>query len=255
MSPSAADTRRILLIIPALNEERSVGSVVSTARSLGYDICVVDDGSTDSTGARAREAGATVLTVPLNLGVGGALRCGFRWALANGYDAVVQVDADGQHDPSEVAALLETMRETDAELVIGSRFAAGAGAYEVRPARRFAMSLLARRAKRVTGTEVVDTTSGFRAIRRPLLDQFAASYPVEYLGDTVEALIEAGRAGAKIVERPINASPRSHGSGSAGTIASIWYITRVLIAVELMHNRRRRSSSTRVAPTSRAEAR
>lgn len=243
MSFSAADVRRVLVIVPALNEERSVGPVVGATRDLGYDVCVVDDGSTDSTGARAREAGANVLTVPLNLGVGGALRCGFRWALANGYDAVVQLDGDGQHDPDEVAALLETMRETNADMVIGSRFTAGAGAYDVRPARRFAMGLLARRAERATGTKVVDSTSGFRAIRRPLLDQFAASYPVEYLGDTVEALIEAGRAGATIVERPISASPRAYGSGSAGVMASIWYVARVLIAVELMHNRRRSRSA------------
>lgn len=239
----AGDAGRILVIVPALNEERSVGPVVAATRGLGYDVCVVDDGSTDSTGVRAREAGAVVLTVPLNLGVGGALRCGFRWALANDYDVAVQLDADGQHDPSEVAALLEMMRETEADLVVGSRFATGAGAYEVHPARRFAMGLLAWRAERATGTKVVDSTSGFRAIRRPLLDQFAASYPVEYLGDTVEALIEAGHAGAKIVEHPISASTRVHGSGSAGLFASIWYITRVLIAVELMHNRRGRSSS------------
>lgn len=235
---------RILLILPALNEEQSVADVVTAGRGLGYDVCVVDDGSTDATGARARDAGATVLTVPLNLGVGGALRCGFRWALTNGYDAVVQVDADGQHDPTEVAALLKTMRETDADMVIGSRFTTGSGAYEVRSGRRFAMGMLSRRVERTIGTKVADTTSGFRAIRRPLLDQFAASYPVEYLGDTVEALIEAGRAGAKIVERPISASPRAHGSGSAGTAASIWYILRVLIAIELMHNRRLRSLAT-----------
>jgi glycosyltransferase involved in cell wall biosynthesis len=239
--PAAA---RVLAIVPALNEERSVAAVVEATHGAGYDVCVVDDGSTDLTGVRAREAGATVLTVPLNLGVGGALRCGFRWALANGYDVVVQVDADGQHDPGEVTALLETMRETDADMVIGSRFAAGAGSYEVRSARRFAMGLLSRRVERTIGTKVADTTSGFRAIRRPLLDQFAASYPVEYLGDTVEALIEAGRSGAKIVERPISASPRAHGSGSAGTLASIWYIARVLIAIELMHNRRLRSASS-----------
>jgi hypothetical protein len=104
------------------------------------------------------------------------------------------------------------------------------------------MGLLARRAERAMGTKVIDSTSGFRAIRRPLLDQFAASYPVEYLGDTVEALIEAGLAGAKVVEHPISASPRAHGSGSAGVAASIWYVARVLIAVELMHNRRRSQS-------------
>lgn len=243
MSFSASDVSRVLVIVPALNEERSVGGVVAATRALGYDVCVVDDGSTDSTGARGREAGATVLTVPLNLGVGGALRCGFRWALANGYDAAVQLDGDAQHDPHEIESLLAAMRETDADMVIGSRFAAGAGEYEVRAARRFAMGLLARRAERATGTRVVDSTSGFRAIRRPLLDQFAASYPVEYLGDTVEALIEAGRAGAKIVEHPISASPREHGTGSAGVLASVWYVARVLIAVELMHNRRRRKTA------------
>lgn len=240
---------RVLIVVPALNEERSVGSVVAATRELGYDVCVVDDGSTDATAELAREAGATVLGVPLNLGVGGALRCGFRWALANGYDVAVQLDADGQHDPAEIAALLGAMEEHDADLVIGSRFAPGAGAYEVRPARRFAMGLLARRAARATGTTVIDSTSGFRAIRSPLLDQFAANYPVEYLGDTVEALIEAGKAGAKIVEHPISAAPRAHGSGSAGVIASVWYVARVLIAVELMHNRRRGRSSVGLPST------
>jgi glycosyltransferase involved in cell wall biosynthesis len=241
--PAADDASQVIVIVPALDEERSVGGVVAATRKLGYDVCVVDDGSSDATAARATEAGATVLRVPLNLGVGGALRCGFRWALANGYHVAVQLDGDGQHDPHEIAALLGRMREDDADMVVGSRFAEGAGAYEVHPGRRFAMSLLARRAQRATGTVVTDSTSGFRAIRRPLLDQFAANYPVEYLGDTVEALIEAGLAGAKIVEQPISASPRAHGSGSAGTLASIWYVTRVLIAVELMHRRRNRLSA------------
>jgi glycosyltransferase involved in cell wall biosynthesis len=236
----SANAERVLIVMPALNEERSVGDVVAATRGLDYDVCVVDDGSTDATAARARAAGATVLQVPLNLGVGGALRCGFRWALAHGYDTAVQLDADGQHDPRDVARLLDAMREHDAELVIGSRFVDGSGAYDVRGARRFAMNLLARRAARITGTTVIDSTSGFRAIRRPLLDQFAADYPVEYLGDTVEALIEAGRAGAKIVEHPISASPRMHGNGSAGVLASSWYVARVLLATELMHNRRRR---------------
>ncbi len=235
---------RVLIVVPALNEERSVGDVVTATRSLGYDVCVVDDGSTDATAAQARAAGAVVLQVPLNLGVGGALRCGFRWALAHGYDAAVQLDADGQHDPHEVAGLLDRMRESGADMVIGSRFVEGAGEYAVRGARRFAMTVLARRAARATGTYVADSTSGFRAIRRPLLDRFAADYPVEYLGDTVEALIEAGRAGARIVEHPISASPRAYGRGSAGVAASTWYVARVLLATELMHNRRGRRTHT-----------
>lgn len=235
-----ASEERVLIVMPALNEERSVAQIVAATRRLGYEVCVVDDGSTDATAAHARAAGATVLRIPLNLGVGGALRCGFRWALAQGFDVAVQLDADGQHDPHDVARLLEAMRDHDADLVIGSRFVDGSGAYEVRSARRFAMNVLARRAARITGTPVIDSTSGFRAIRRPLLDQFAANYPVEYLGDTVEALIEAGRAGATIVEHPISASPRAHGTGSAGVLASAWYVARVLLATELMHNRRRR---------------
>lgn len=244
MSTAGVRLERVLVLVPALNEERSVGSVVAAARNLGLGVCVVDDGSTDATAATAREAGAVVLRVPVNIGVGGALRCGFRWALEHGYDAVVQVDGDGQHDPCEIEHLLQTMRTSGADMVIGSRFAEGAGAYAVRSARRFAMGLLAKRAARATGAYVIDSTSGFRAIRRPLLDQFAANYPVEYLGDTVEALIEAGRAGAKIVEHPISAAPRAHGRASAGRFASAWYVARVLVAIELMHNRRRKRPQT-----------
>lgn len=239
-APAAEHGERVLVVMPALNEERSVGDVVRATRALGYDVCVVDDGSTDATAATASAAGASVLRVPLNLGVGGALRCGFRWALANGYDVAVQLDADGQHEPRQVALLLERMHETNADMVIGSRFAPGAGAYELERTRKLAMRVLSRRAARLTGTLVLDTTSGFRAIRRPLLDQFAGNYPVEYLGDTVEALIEAGRAGATIVEHPVDMAPRPHGTGSAGAAASIWYVLRVLIATELMHNRHRR---------------
>jgi len=231
--------QRVLVIVPALNEEHSVGVVVATTRGLGYDVCVVDDGSVDTTAARARDAGATVLGVPFNLGIGGALRCGFRWALAQGYDTVVQLDADGQHDPHEIAELLGAMEATGADMVIGSRFVDGSGAYEIRNSRRIAMRLLSRRAARITGTMVVDSTSGFRAIRRPQLDRFAANYPVEYL-DSVEALIEAGRAGARIVEHPVSMSPRAHGQGSAGALASVWYVARVMLATELMHRRRRR---------------
>lgn len=224
--------------MPALDEERSVSSVVSAACRLGYDVCVVDDGSVDRTAERAAEAGAQVLRLPVNLGVGGALRCGFRWALSHGYDVVVQVDADGQHDPAQVQALLDALDETGADMVIGSRFVTGAAPYVVHGLRRLAMRLLSARVRRVAGLNILDSSSGFRAVRRPLLDRFAAYYPVEYLGDTVEALIEAGCAGAKVVEHPIAMTPRTHGSSSAGSLASLWYVLRLLIAIELQHKRR-----------------
>lgn len=233
-----SDLGRVLLVSPALNEERSVGTVVSAARELGYDVCVVDDASTDRTAERARSAGAHVLSLPVNLGVGGALRCGFRWALSRGYDVVVQVDADGQHDPAQVIALLAELERSGADMVVGSRFLDGAAPYRVHGARRFAMRVLSARVERVAGVKIMDSSSGFRAIRRPLLDRFASDYPVEYLGDTVEALIEAARAGAVVVEHPIAMTPREHGVGSAGPIASLWYVLRLLVAIELQHRRR-----------------
>jgi glycosyltransferase involved in cell wall biosynthesis len=228
----------ILLVVPAFNEERSVGTVVGAARRLGYDVCVIDDGSADQTSARAAAAGARLLRLPVNLGVGGALRCGFRWALHHGYDTVVQVDADGQHDPAEIVGLLNVMRESGADMVVGSRFLDGADHYPVHGVRRLAMRILSARVGRVAGVKIVDSSSGFRAIRRPLLDRFATDYPVEYLGDTVEALIEAARAGAGIVEHPIRMTRRIHGAASAGSIASMWYVLRVLVAIELQHKRR-----------------
>ena len=229
---------RVLLVVPAFNEERSVSSVVRTGRGFQYDVCVVDDGSIDRTAERAADAGANVLRLPVNLGVGGALRCGFRWALQHGYDTVVQVDADGQHDPGQVGVLLDVMCSSGADMVIGSRFVHGAEPYPVRGVRRLAMRLLSARVAKVSGVRVMDSSSGFRAIRRPLLDRFAADYPVEYLGDTAEALIEAGCAGARIVEHPIAMAPRAHGSGSAGSLASLWYVLRLLVAIELQHKRR-----------------
>jgi glycosyltransferase involved in cell wall biosynthesis len=232
-----SEVGRVLLVIPALNEERSVGTVVTACRSLRHDVCVVDDGSIDATHDRAAEAGAHVLSLPVNIGIGGALRCGFRWALENGYDTVVQVDADGQHDPGQVKVLLDALRDSDADMVVGSRFVAGDGHYPVSIGRRIAMRILSARVRRVASVRVLDSSSGFRAIRRPLLDRFAADYPVEYL-DSVEALIQAGSAGATIVEQPITMAAREHGRGSAGALASLWYVIRVLVAIELQHKRR-----------------
>ncbi len=226
-----------LVLIPALNEERSVSQIVAGARSLGYPVCVVDDGSTDETAQMARAAGALVLRIPLNLGVGGALRCGFRYAIANGYSTVVQVDGDGQHNPSDIPPMLETMAKSDADMVIGSRFMACDAVHPVAPGRRLAMRVLAWRAGRAVHTKITDASSGFRVIRRPLLEHFAADYPVEYLGDTVEALIVAGHRGARVVEHPIRMAPRLHGSSTASVSASIWYVARVLLAASLVRGR------------------
>jgi glycosyltransferase involved in cell wall biosynthesis len=228
---------RPLVVVPAFNEERTVGDVVERVRALGYPVCVVDDGSRDRTAAMAERAGATVLRLPLNLGVGGALRCGFRHAIASGHSVVVQVDGDGQHNPADIPGLLDKMRQTQADMVIGSRFLSPDHDYPVRLARRLVMTLLARRASAAVGSPITDATSGFRAIRAPLLDFFARDYPVEYLGDTFEALVSAGRRGARVVENPIQASHRQHGTPSAGSLASAWYVLRVLAAATFVQSR------------------
>jgi glycosyltransferase involved in cell wall biosynthesis len=220
---------RVLVVVPAWDEEASVGSVVEGLRGHGYDVAVIDDGSSDATAARARAAGATVVRLPVNLGVGGALRCGFRYALDRGYDVVVQCDADGQHPPDQIARVLEAQAATGAHLVIGSRFLGDEPGMTVRGDRRLAMRLLARIATRAARRPVTDATSGLRAIARPLLDEFARSYPVHYLGDTFEAIVVAGRAGYHVTEVGVTMAPRLHGLSSARPLAALAFVGRALV--------------------------
>ena len=233
--PSDAATT-VLVVIPAFNEEANVAAVIAEVKQQGYAALVVDDGSSDRTGEVAERAGATVLHLPVNLGVGGALRCAFRYAVANNYRTIVQCDADGQHNPAEIPRLLETMAVTEADLVIGSRFTSDAR-YDVGRGRRLAMGRLARTASRQTGTRITDATSGFRAIGGRLLGSFAASYPAEYLGDTVEALARAGRGGYRVVEVGVQMRPRSSGVSSASLFTSMWYVIRVMAALRIQRYR------------------
>lgn len=223
----------VLVIIPTWNEEETVGDVVEEVRSHGYSALVVDDGSIDRSAEVAQRAGAVVLRLPVNLGVGGALRCGFRFAVTEGYTTVVQCDADGQHDPAEIARLLEAMRANHVEFVVGSRFAGETGYPHVGRARRWTMRRFARIATRHTGTSITDASSGFRAIGGPLLGSFAASYPSEYLGDTIESLVRAGREGHRVVEVGVNMRPRTAGVSTASSLASVWYLVRVVTALWL----------------------
>jgi glycosyltransferase involved in cell wall biosynthesis len=223
--------RHVVVLVPALNEEATVGQVVGELVAAGYPVVVIDDGSSDWTAARAGEAGAIVLRLPVNVGVGGALRCGFRYAVDHGFDVAVQCDADGQHHVGEINKLLAAMDEHEAALVIGSRFAGGSE-FAVSRVRRAGMRLLTRLARRLAGGPLSDTTSGFRAIRRPLLDDFAASYPSEYL-ENVEALIMAARMGYRIAEVPVQMYARAVGASTASPLAAAWYTIRVAVAVVL----------------------
>jgi glycosyltransferase involved in cell wall biosynthesis len=220
---------RTLVVVPALNEEGSVGAVVAALRAAGFDVAVVDDGSSDATADLAKAAGAAVLRLPFNLGVGGALRCGFRYAVDHGYDLVVQCDADGQHPPEQVRELVEVQRSTGAHLVIGSRFLPGAGSYELGGVRRRTMKVLSWMVRRFGKVSVLDTTSGFRCIAQPLLGEFARTYPVHYLGDTFEALLAAGKGGYRVLEVPVEMRERSHGSPSTSAFRSVVLVGRVVL--------------------------
>jgi glycosyltransferase involved in cell wall biosynthesis len=215
-----------LVVIPAHDETASVGEVVRRVRAVGYPCVVVDDGSEDDTAEVAERAGAQVVRMPVNVGVGGAMKCGFAYAVSHGYDRVVQVDGDLQHPPEAIPDLIAAA-DQGADLVIGSRFSAG---YDVVGARRISMRLLANLVSRRVGTRLDDVTSGFRVISEPLLSAFSRRYPAEYLGDTVEAVLQAGASGATIVQVPVPMEPRRHGSATPA-IAASGHMARLFVSM------------------------
>lgn len=233
----------LLVVIPALNEADTVGRVVDDViATLRADVVVIDDGSTDATARLARAAGATVLSHPFNLGVGGAIRTGLRYAAQHGYERVLQIDGDGQHLPSEAARLLERLDTDGVDLVVGSRFAAGyartAAGYEVSYLRRLTMRMLSRLVSRRLHERITDTTSGFRAFGPRALEVFAPAYPSAYLSDTVEALLIAADRDLRVVEIPVAMRERLGGQPSSGHWRSLFHLVRVMLVV-LLHRVRR----------------
>jgi len=224
------DLTRTLIVLPALNEEESVGDVVREVyeKLLGVTCLVVDDGSSDETAQVARAAGATVAQLPFNVGVGGAMRLGFNYALANGFDNVVQVDSDGQHDPASVPALLDQLETFD--IVLGARFA-GEGDYRVRGPRWWAMLALSGILSRLAKTRLTDTTSGFRATGPRGVRLFADHYPSEYLGDTIESLVIAVRSGCTVSQVPVAMRARAGGTPSHNPLKAAAYLGRAMLAL------------------------
>lgn len=227
-----AEDLPVLVVIPALNEEDSVGGVVEAVTAAVPDArcLVIDDGSSDATAARARQAGAAVIALPYNLGVGGAMRAGFRYARANGFRVVVQVDADGQHDPAAIPAMVALL--SDADLVIGARFA-GVGDYGVRGPRRWAMRILAAVLSKVARSPLTDVTSGFKAAGPRAVQLFADNFPAEYLGDTIEALVIGARAGLVIKQTPVAMRRRQGGEPSHRPWKAGVYLMRACAAFVL----------------------
>lgn len=221
---------RTLAVIPAYNEAEALPGVLAELRATcpDVDVVVVDDGSTDGTAEVAREAGVVVLRLPFNLGIGGALRVGFRFAVQEGYERAFQFDADGQHDPTQVKVLLDALDE-GADMVVGSRFS-GTGEYRVGRSRGVAMAFLRWGLRRLSGRRFTDTSSGFRAFNRRVLVLFATEYPSEYM-ESVEALVIALRDGCDVREVPVVMRERAAGRPSNRHFRLVYHYLRLLVVL------------------------
>jgi glycosyltransferase involved in cell wall biosynthesis len=220
-----------MAIVPALNEERTVARVIDELRAFdpGLDVVVVDDGSTDRTAAVAGAKGALVLRLPFNLGIGGAVQTGFRFAFEHGYDLVVRVDGDGQHDPAQLAAIVEPVLRDEADIVVGSRFCSDEGGYRSSRSRRVGIRILAGVVSRIVGQRVTDTTSGFQALNRRGIALFARDYPHDY--PEVEGTVMVFRHRLRLQEVPISMRERGGGRSSITALRSIYYMVKVLLAI------------------------
>ena len=238
MTHRGADS--LLFIIPAYNEEAALPGVLTELRAQFPDaeVVVIDDGSADRTARVARQGGAVVLPLPFNLGIGGALRTGFQYAVRHGHHRAVQFDGDGQHDPAEVKRLLAAL-DDGADLAVGSRFAEGDVGYDVGRVRSRAMGVLRFVVRRVSGRSFTDTSSGFRAFSRPMLRFFAATYPAEYM-ESVEALLSACREGFTVVEVPVRMRGREAGAPSNRTWRLVYHYLRLFVVILATSPRRRR---------------
>jgi glycosyltransferase involved in cell wall biosynthesis len=226
--PLAAGRR--IAIVPAFNEEHNLGRLLGELHALdpGLEVVVVSDGSTDRTAEVAAAAGAHVVRLPFNLGIGGAVQTGFRFAWERDYELAVRLDGDGQHDPAELPAIVAPVVAGEADLAIGSRFI-GAGGYQSSAARRIGIRVLARVVSLIAHQRLTDTTSGFQALNRRALGLYAADLPRDY--PEVEGLVMAIRHHIRITEVPVTMREREHGSSSIGTLASVYYMVKVLLAI------------------------
>jgi glycosyltransferase involved in cell wall biosynthesis len=222
---------RRIAIVPARNEEGAVGGVVGEIKAFDprFDVVVIDDGSTDATAAVAARAGAFVVRLPFNLGIGAAVQTGFIFALEHGYELAVRLDGDGQHDPRELPKLLEVLDRGEADIVTGSRFVGGNGDYRPPLARRIGITWFARLVSALTRQHVTDTTSGFQALNRTGIALFARDYPADY--PEVEATLLVLRHRLRLAEVPVQMRDREHGRSSITFLSSVYYMFKVTLAL------------------------
>jgi hypothetical protein len=229
---------RVVAVVPAYNEEGAIGKLVDeiAEHQPELDVVVLDDCSTDETAAVAEEHGATVLRLPFNVGIGGAVQTGFRYALEQDYDVAVRLDGDGQHVPAEISKLLGPVERGEANLVIGSRFVDPNGSYRPPLARRLGIRTFARVVSLLGGQRVTDTTSGFVALDRLGIELFASEYPHDY--PEVEATLVALRSGLRLRQVQVDMRERETGASSITFVRSLYYIVKVMLALLVASVRR-----------------
>ena len=222
---------RTIAIVPARNEAGAIGGVVDEIRAFDptLDVVVIDDGSTDATAEVARSRGAAVVSLPFNLGIGGAVQTGFKYALEHGYELAVRLDGDGQHDPAELPKLIGPVVAGEADIVVGSRFHGGDSSYRPPLARRIGIGFFARLVSALVRQSVTDTTSGFQALNRHGIELFAADYPHDY--PEVEATVMVIRHRLRLMEVQARMREREHGSSSITVLRSLYYMVKVTLAL------------------------
>ena len=221
---------RVIAIVPAYNEEASVGGVVREIKAAlpDADVLVINDGSADGTAHAGRKAGARVVTLPFNMGIGAAVQAGYQYAFRMGYDAAAQVDGDGQHHPGELDKIMAPLLDGSADFVVGSRFLEGGG-FKSTSMRRAGIALFSMVLSWFTGERLTDPTSGFRAANRKAIRLFAGEYPDDY--PEVESLLLAHLAGLRLAERPVLMRPRAGGRSSITPVRSMYYMVKVMMVL------------------------
>jgi len=225
-----SEAQRRVAIVPAFNEEASIAGVVGEllAYDAGLRVVVVDDGSTDRTAEVARASGAKVISLPFNLGIGGAVQTGFRYAWEQGFDVAVRADGDGQHDPAELDAILRPVLAGEADVAVGSRFIGGDG-YRSSRSRRAGIRLLAWIVSALTRQRITDPTSGFQAANRLGIRLFAADYPHDY--PEAEATVMVFKHRLRLQEVSVKMRARESGRSSITTVRSVYYMIKVVLAI------------------------
>ena len=221
---------KVLLIIPAYNEEESLRSLIEEIKAVcpGVDYLVVNDCSSDDTERLLEELGANYISLPCNMGIGGAVQSGYRYAAQNGYDIAIQIDGDGQHDVRFVKDMVKLIEDKQADVVIGSRFIDKEG-FQSSQARRIGIRILSMLIRLMCGAKVKDVTSGFRAVNRRFIELFAENYPDDY--PEPEVIVTTKLYGAVIKELPVVMRERTTGKSSINLKRSIYYMIKVSLAI------------------------